>query len=387
MKKALVSGIASQDKAAIKEFLAQKGYNVDIESGKKALITGISGQDGSYLAELLLAKGYEVHGIVRRAALEEPKQRLSRIWHIKDRITLHPGDLSVYACVLDVFDKVQPDECYHLAAQSFVQESFEDPFSTFRSNIDGTLHVLSAIKNRCKKCKMYFAATSEMFGKVVESPQNEMTPFYPRSPYGISKVAGYHTVRNYREGYDLFACSGILFNHESPKRGYEFVTRKITQVVAKMKLGMENVLVLGCLDAKRDWGYAGDYVKAMWLMLQQDEAKDYVIASGRDHSVKEFVDAAFSAAGLNYELVDLHDLSEEEADAKVAELKQDPSNLYVVQHSKFYRPAEVNMLLGDYSKARAELGWKPEVSFEELVRMMVDEDVKIYSERVVTNLL
>ena len=387
MKTALVTGIASQDKAAIKEFLAQKGYDVDIESGKKALITGISGQDGSYLAEFLLEKGYEVHGIVRRSALEEPKQRLSRIWHIKDRITLHPGDLSVYACVLDVFDKVQPDECYHLAAQSFVHESFKDPFSTFSSNIDGTLHVLSAIKERCKKCKVYFAATSEMYGEVQETPQSEMTPFYPRSPYAISKVTGFHTVRNYRESYDIFGCSGILFNHESPRRGYEFVTRKITQHVAKMKLGMENVLVLGCMDAKRDWGYAGDYVKAMWLMLQQEEAKDYVIASGRDHSVKEFVDAAFSAAGLSYELVDLHEMSEEEADAKVEELRADKSKLYVVQHSRFYRPAEVNKLLGDYSQARANLGWKPEVSFEELVRIMVDEDVKVFSERVVTNLL
>jgi len=343
---------------------------------KKALITGITGQDGSYLAEFLLEKGYEVHGIVRRAALEDSKARMSRIHHLKGRIVLHPGDIASYASVLDIIDKIKPDECYHLAAQSFVHESFHDPFSTFKTNVDGTMHILHAIKERAQNCRLYFAATSEMFGDVVEVPQKETTRFHPRSPYGVSKVTGFDIIRNYRESYDLFGCSGILFNHESPRRGFEFVTRKITQNVAKMKTGKENVLVLGNLEARRDWGYAGDYVKAMWLMLQQEKPEDYVVGTGVNHSVKDFVDAAFLAAGLSYELVDLHMMSPEMADMKIEELRKDKSRLFVVQHPKFFRPAEVHNLLGDPTKAKMYVGWQPEVSFQELVKMMVEEDIR-----------
>ena len=317
---------------------------------KCALITGITGQDGSYLAELLLSKGYEVHGIVRRVALEDPAHRLLRIGHILDRITLHTASLESYASIFRVVEKVKPDECYHLAAQSFVADSFDDAFSTFNSNINGTLFVLSAIKEKAPECKLYFAATSEMFGKVKETPQNEDTPFYPRSPYGITKVAAFDLTRNYRESYGLFACSGILFNHESPRRGFEFVTRKITSTVAKIKLGLANELRLGNLEAKRDWGFAGDYVKAMWLMLQQDEPDDFVIATNETHSVKEFVELAFSYAGLDWKD-------------------------YVVIDKMFYRPAEVHLLIGDYSKGKKKLGWEPTVKFEELVKMMVEADL------------
>jgi GDPmannose 4,6-dehydratase len=317
---------------------------------KRALITGITGQDGSYLAELLLNKGYEVHGMVRRVALEDPAHRLWRIRHILDRITLHTASLESYASIFRVVEKVKPDECYHLAAQSFVADSFDDAFSTFNSNINGTLFVLSAIKEKAPECKVYFAATSEMFGKVKETPQNEDTPFYPRSPYGITKVAAFDLTRNYREAYGLFACSGILFNHESPRRGFEFVTRKITSTVAKIKLGLANELRLGNLEAKRDWGFAGDYVRAMWLMLQQDEPDDFVIATNETHSVKEFVELAFSYAGLDWKD-------------------------YVVIDKMFYRPAEVHTLRGDYSKANSKLGWKPTVGFEELVKMMVETDM------------
>jgi GDPmannose 4,6-dehydratase len=343
---------------------------------KKALITGITGQDGSYLAEFLLEKGYEVHGIVRRAAMENPLARFSRISHIQKDLHLHPGDLTNYGSVLEIFDSVRPDECYHLAAQSFVGESFEDPFTTFKVNTEGTLHVLAAARKKAPKCRVYFAATSEMFGEVQEIPQKETTIFYPRSPYGVSKVAGYHLVRNYRESYNLFACSGILFNHEGERRGHEFVTRKITQAVARMKSGKQNVLVLGNMSAKRDWGHAEDYVRAMWLMLQQDKPDDYVVATGENHSVKEFVDFAFQAANLNYELIDLHELSPEEADQRIEYLKQDKSKLFVVTHPRFYRPAEVDSLLGDPSKAKINLGWKPEVSFQELVQRMVENDIQ-----------
>jgi GDPmannose 4,6-dehydratase len=342
----------------------------------KAFITGIAGQDGSYLAEFLLSKGYEVHGLVQRHALEDPDHQLSRILHIQDKIKIHPGALENYSCLLDLFDKIQPDECYHLAAQSFVGLSFEDPFTTFNVNINGTHHVVEALRNKSPHCKFYFAATSEMFGLVQEVPQKETTRFYPRSPYGVSKVTGFDLVRNYRDSYNLYFCSGILFNHESPRRGHEFVTRKITQHVAKIKKGLLNVLILGNLDSRRDWGYAGDYVEAMWLMLQQQQPKDYVIASGVNHSVRDFVDAAFRAVNLNYEIVDLHHLSEEEADRKVEELKQQKDKIFVVQHSRFYRPAEVDALLGDPTRARAELGWYPKVAFDELVAMMVRKDLE-----------
>ena len=323
---------------------------------KKALITGITGQDGSYLAEYLLEKGYEVHGIVRRVAIEDPEHRLWRIKHITDRLILHSASLETYASIFNVVEKVKPNECYHLAAQSFVSYSFEDEFSTINSNINGTHFVLSAIKEKSPKCKFYFAASSEMFGKAVETPQSEKTPFHPRSPYGISKVAGFYLTLNYREAYNLHASSGILFNHESPRRGFEFVTRKITNAVAKIKLGLAKELRLGNLETKRDWGYAGDYVKAMWLMLQQDEPDDYVIATGETYSIKEFVDLAFSYANLNWKD-------------------------YVVIDQRFYRPAEVNILKGDFSKARKKLNWQPSVKFEELVKMMIEEEFNEHKKR------
>jgi GDPmannose 4,6-dehydratase len=318
---------------------------------KKALITGITGQDGSYLAEFLLEKGYEVHGIVRRVAIEDSEHRLWRIKHILDKIVLHPASMESYASIFNVVDKMRPDECYHLAAQSFVSYSFEDEFSTINTNINGTHYVLSAIKEKAPGCKFYFAGSSEMFGLVKETPQNENTPFHPRSPYGISKVAGFDLTRNYREAYNLFACSGILFNHESPRRGYEFVTRKISSAVAGIKLGSAKELRLGNLDAKRDWGYAGDYVKAMWLMLQQDSPDDYVIATGQTHSVEEFAEVAFNHVGLDY-------------------------RDYLKTDERFYRPAEVHLLKGDYSKGKKILGWEPGVSFKEVVHMMVDSDLK-----------
>lgn len=317
---------------------------------KRALISGITGQDGSYLSELLLNKDYEVHGIVRRVALEDPWHRLWRLRHLIDRITLHAASLESYASIFNVVEKVKPDECYHLAAQSFVSYSFEDAFSTLNTNINGTLFLLSAVKERVPECRFYFAASSEMFGNAKETPQNEYTPFYPRSPYGISKVAGFDLTRNYRESYDLFACNGILFNHESPRRGFEFVTRKITSSIAQIRFGLQNELRLGNLEAKRDWGFAGDYVKAMWLMLQQDEPEDFVIATNETYSVKEFVELAFRYAGLNWED-------------------------YVVVDEKFYRPAEVILLRGDYTKGKTKLGWNPSVKFEELVEMMVEADL------------
>lgn len=316
---------------------------------KIALITGISGQDGAYLTKLLLEKGYEVHGIVRRVALENKTQQLYRLNPFIDRIHLHTASITDSASVFNVIEKVKPHECYHLAAQSFVSHSFEDALTTIDTNINGTLCVLSAIKEKAPHCRFYFAATSEMFGKVHEIPQNEETPFHPRSPYGVSKVAGFDLTRNFRESYGLFACSGILFNHESPVRGQEFVTRKITHTAVKIKLGLENELRLGNLKVKRDWGFAGDFVEAMWLMLQQENPDDYVIATGKTHSVEEFASLAFSHLGLNWED-------------------------YVVIDKKFFRPAEVDLVIGDYSKAKRELGWEPRTSFETLVKTMADSD-------------
>jgi len=318
---------------------------------KKALITGIDGQDGSYLSEFLLEKGYQVHGMVRHVALEDPEHHLYRIRHILNKVTLHSGSLESYPSIFKIVEKIKPDECYHLAAQSFVSYSFEDEFSTINTNINGTHYVLSAIKEKAPKCKFYFAGSSEQFGLVKESPQDENTPFHPRSPYGISKVAGFDLTRNYREAYGLFTCNGICFNHESPHRGFEFVTRKITNTVAEIKLGLAKKLWLGNLEAKRDWGFAGDYIKAMWLMLQQDKPDDYVIATGETHSVKEFARSAFGYAGLNW-------------------------RDYIVIDKAFYRPAEVHLLKGNYSKAKRKLGWKPTVKFEELVKMMVEADLK-----------
>jgi len=318
---------------------------------KKALITGITGQDGSYLSEFLLEQGYEVHGIVRRVAFEDIEHRMWRLKNFHDKLILHPASLENYASLFKIIEKVVPDECYHLAAQSFVSYSFEDEFSTININLNGTHYILSALKEKAPKCRFYFAGSSEMFGLVKETPQNENTPFHPRSPYGISKVAGFDLTRNYREAYGLFACSGILFNHESPRRGFEFVSRKITNAAAKIKLGIEKELSLGNLEARRDWGFAGDYVKAMWSMLQQEEPDDYVIATGETHSVREFAEAAFNYLGLDY--------------------KQ-----HVVIDEKLRRPSEVHLLCGDYSKAQKKFGWKPAIKFKELIKMMVDSDMK-----------
>jgi len=321
---------------------------------KRALITGITGQDGSYLSELLLSKGYEVHGIVRRMALEDPLHRLWRLRHILDKITLHAGSMESYPSIFNVIEAVQPDECYHLAAQSFVSYSFEDEFSTINTNINGTHYLLSSIKQKAPRCRFYFAASSETFGKVRETPQDENTPFHPRSPYGISKVAGFELTRNYREAYNLHASCGILFNHESPRRGHEFVTRKITSQAALIKLGREKRIKLGNIQAKRDWGHARDYVQAMWLMLQQEQPDDYVIATGQCHSVEDFLKKAFALLELDYRTY----------------LDIDPT---------LYRPSEVMVLMGNYSKAERVLGWRPRVSFEELIREMVESDLALYS--------
>ena len=317
---------------------------------KKALITGITGQDGSYLSELLLSKGYEVHGIVRRVALEDPTHRTWRINRFRDKLKLHSASLESYSSVFNVVEKIQPQECYHLAAQSFVSYSFEDEFSTMNANINGTHSILSAIKERAPKCRFYFAGSSEMFGNAPVSPQNESTPMMPRSSYGISKLAGFHLTRNYREAYGMFACNGILFNHESPRRGFEFVTRKITNAVARIKLGLEKELRLGNLGARRVWGFAGDYVQAMWRMLQAKEPDDFVAATNETHTIQEFLDVAFGHADLDW-----HD--------------------YVKEDEQFYRPSEINELRGDYAKAQKMLGWEPSVNFQELVHMMVDADL------------
>lgn len=316
----------------------------------RALITGVTGQDGSYLAELLLEKGYEVYGLVRRVALEDPEHRLSRIAHIRDRLRLQAASLESYPSVYAAVSEIRPDELYHLAAQSFVSYSFDDAFSTFRSNIDGTHYVLESVRRAIPECRVYFAGSSEMFGRVEEVPQTERTRFHARSPYGISKVTGFDLARNYREAYDMFVASGILFNHESPRRGFEFVTRKISSHVARIRAGQIRELPLGNLDAKRDWGFAGDYVQAMWLMLQRTEPDDFVVATGETHTVRQFCQLAFARAGLDWEK-------------------------YVVVRPEFYRPAEVDMLLGNAAKAERELGWKPTVPFEQLVLMMVDHDL------------
>ena len=316
----------------------------------KALITGITGQDGSYLAELLLHKGYEVHGVVRRVALEDPAHRLARIGRIRDQLTLHAASLESYPSLFSIFANNEFDECYHLAAQSFVAESFRDGFTTLNANINGTHYVLEAIREIAPNCKFYFAGSSEMFGKVRETPQNESTPFHPRSPYGISKTTGFELSRNYREAYGMFCVNGILFNHESPRRGFEFVTRKITSAVAAIKAGDRSELRLGNLEARRDWGHARDYVHAMYLMLQHDQPDDFVVATGETHSVRDFCDAAFSQVNLNY------------AD-------------YVVIDERFCRPAEVDLLIGDAAKAKEQLGWQPTCTFADLVAEMVESDI------------
>jgi GDPmannose 4,6-dehydratase len=322
---------------------------------KRALITGITGQDGSYLAELLVSKGYEVHGLVRRVALEDPAHRLSRLEAVRDRLTLHAASLESFASLFKVVSEVDPAECYHFAAQSFVSYSFEDEFSTFNTNVNGTHYLLAVLRQVCPQCRFYFAGSSEMFGKAREVPQTEETPFHPRSAYGISKVCGYELTRNYREAYNTFAVSGILFNHESPRRGYEFVTRKITSGVARIAAGQTKELRLGNLDAKRDWGHAREYMEAVWLMLQQRHPDDFVVATGETHSVRQFCELAFSTVDLDY-------------------------RDYVKVDERFYRPAEVDLLVGDASKTRRILGWEPKTTFRDLVKEMVLEDVRRHAE-------
>lgn len=315
---------------------------------KRALITGITGQDGSYLAEFLLEKGYEVFGMVRRSSME----KFDRIEHIKDKINIRQADLLDQYSLIKLIEEEQPDEVYNLAAMSFVPTSWNQPVLTAEFTAIGVTRILEAIRAVNPKIRFYQASSSEMFGKVKEIPQTETTPFHPRSPYGVAKVYGHWITVNYRESYDLYAVSGILFNHESPRRGMEFVTRKVTHHAAKIKLGLEKELRMGNLDAKRDWGYAGDYVRAMWMMLQQDQPDDYVVASGETHSVRELVEIAFSYVGLDY----------------TEFVKIDP---------RFLRPAEVDLLIGDPIKAKEQLGWEPEVSFEKLVKMMVDSDLEM----------
>jgi GDPmannose 4,6-dehydratase len=319
---------------------------------KRALITGITGQDGSYLAELLLSKGYDVFGVVRRASANN----YWRIEQLLDRVTLKTADLLDQLSLIRVIDEVKPDELYNLAAMSFVPASWDQPMLTGEFNSQGVTRVLDSVRQVNPAIKIYQASSSEMFGKVREVPQTELTPFYPRSPYGVSKVFAHYITVNYRESYDLFAVSGILFNHESPRRGLEFVTRKVTDGVARIKLGLATSLGLGNLDAKRDWGYAGDYVRAMWMMLQQERADDFVIATGESHSVKELVQIAFGHVGLDWEK-------------------------YVRLDPRFLRPAEVDHLIGDASKARTTLGWAPDVTFTQLVHMMVDADVERLSSK------
>lgn len=313
---------------------------------KRALITGLTGQDGSYLADFLLEKGYEVFGVVRRSSTES----CERIEHLKGKVTILQGDLTDQHSLIAAIKESNPDEIYNLGAQSFVPTSWNQPIFTGQVTGLGVTRMLEAIRATNLKIKFYQASSSEMFGKIREVPQSEKTPFCPRSPYGIAKLYGHWLTVNYRESYGLFACSGILFNHESPRRGYEFVTRKITNAVARIKLGLQKELRLGNLDVKRDWGFAGDYVKAMWLMLQQDKPDDYVIGTGETHSVREFAEIAFNHVGLNYKD-------------------------YVKVDKRFFRPAEVHLLVANPAKAREKLGWKPTVSFKELVKMMVDADL------------
>jgi GDPmannose 4,6-dehydratase len=314
---------------------------------KKALVTGVTGQDGSYLAEFLLEKGYEVIGMVRRTSTVN----FERIKHFQDKITLVPGDLMDQVSIIDILREHRPNEVYNLAAQSFVPISWSQPVLTGEVTALGVTRVLDAIRTVDPTIRFYQASSSEMFGKVRETPQNENTPFYPRSPYGVAKVYGHWITVNYRESYDLFACSGILFNHESPRRGLEFSTHKVTHGMARIKLGLDNELRMGNLDAKRDWGYAGDYVKAMWLMLQQDEPDDYVVGTGSTHSVRELCEVAFDYLDLDW---------------------QD----HVVVDPRFLRPADVDFLVADATKARTKLGWEPTVTFEELIQMMIDADLE-----------
>lgn len=335
---------------------------------KNALITGITGQDGSYLAELLLSKGYKVFGLVRRKS----KLDFNNAAHLSDKVQFVFGDMTDLASLIRALEISEADEIYNLAAQSFVTTSWETPLSTADINAIGVTNILEAIRLTRPKARFYQASTSEMFGKVQAIPQNETTPFYPRSPYGVSKLYGHWITKNYRESYGMFACSGILFNHESERRGAEFVTRKITIAIAKIKAGKQDVLELGNLDAKRDWGHSQDYVKAMWLMLQQDEADDFVIATGETHPVREFVTLAFEAAGM---AIEWHGQGVDE----YATLKG-TDKVVVKVNPAFYRPAEVDLLIGDASKAEKILGWKREISYPELIKRMVENDQKLLAE-------
>jgi GDPmannose 4,6-dehydratase len=323
---------------------------------KKALITGIAGQDGSYLAELLLAKGYQVHGIIRRIAIEDTRHKLKNLRDILDLVNLHVASLDNVLSIIKIVKDLQPDECYHLAASSFVSYTFDDEISILNNNVNITHYLLAAIREFAPHCRVYFAGTSEMFGNVDHSPQDESTPFNPRSIYGISKVASFYLVKNYREQYGMFTCSGILYNHESPRRGYEFVTRKIVSSAVQIKLGLQDTLTLGNLDAYRDWGYAPDYVRAMWLMLQAEQPDDYVIASGKPHSVREFVAAVFSGLGLDYR----------------KHVKVDPS---------FFRPAEKIQLCGNAAKAVERLKWHSTKSFQEIVEEMIGSEMGLHKSR------
>ncbi|MGQ9925589.1 MAG: GDP-mannose 4,6-dehydratase [Chloroflexaceae bacterium] len=319
---------------------------------RRALITGITGQDGSYLAEFLLSQGYEVIGMVRRTSTVN----FERIKHFQERVTLVTGDLADQVSLISILREHRPSEVYNLAAQSFVQTSWGQPVFTGDTTALGVTRMLDAVRIVDPEIRFYQASSSEMFGKVVEVPQTERTPFYPRSPYGVAKVYGHWITVNYRESYNMFACSGILFNHESPRRGLEFVTRKISHGVARIKLGLDEELRLGNLDARRDWGFAGDYVEAMWLMLQQEHPDDYVVATGETHSVREFCELAFGYVGLDY-------------------------RDYVIQDERFMRPAEVDLLIGDSTRARKVLGWRPKTNFQELVHMMVDADLQLLKEQ------
>jgi GDPmannose 4,6-dehydratase len=323
---------------------------------RKALITGIAGQDGSYLAELLLSKGYEVHGIVRRIAIEDSAHKLKNLVHLHHRLKLHVASLDNVLSLIKTVREVMPEECYHLAASSFVSYSFEDEMSILNNNINATHYLLAALKEFVPHCRFYYAGTSEMFGTVEQSPQDERTPFNPRSIYGVSKVAGYHLVKNYRSQYGMFACSGILYNHESPRRGYEFVTRKIISSAVKIKLGLLDSVALGNLDARRDWGYAPDYVQAMWLMLQTDTPEDFVVATGETHAVREFVETAFNCLGLDY-------------------------RQYVKTDPQFFRPTELVDLCGNAGKITTQLGWQRTKNLPEIIAEMVESEMAICAGR------
>jgi GDPmannose 4,6-dehydratase len=348
-------------KYEINSLKSQQNTRTESSGKKKALITGITGQDGAYLAELLINKGYEVYGLHRRTSMDV----FDRIGNLRKEIKLVAGDVTDFGSIIRMIKEINPDEIYNLAAQSFVPDSWTQPISTVQINALGVINILEAIRILNPKIKFYQASTSEMFGKVKETPQNENTPFHPRSPYAASKAFSYYITQNYRESYNIFACNGILFNHESPKRGKQFVTRKITHSVAKIKLGYQDFFEIGNMDAKRDWGYAGDYVEAMWLMMQKEKSDNYVIGTGETHSVREFIEESFKVAGMPIKW----------EGKGIDEVGKYQDKVVVKVSPKFYRPAEVDLLLSDPSKAKKVLGWNPKVKFKELVKMMVESDL------------